>query len=141
VLVEVGSRCHGAEGSWIPISDSVLRLNQVEATVATYTSTEAFYALPNEPTVRYCDGRLLFLICRTSGTLAEVNINLVEEIRQMKSFVSMEIFLKPGCDVKPTINCFTFGGVVVLINPDEEQLVADYQRIHEMEECNLFVCE
>ena len=72
--------------------------------------------------MRYCDGRLLFLICRTSGTLAEVNINLVEEIRQIKSFMRMEIFLKSGRDVKPTINCFTFGGAVILINTDENNL-------------------
>ena len=41
MLVGVGSRCHGAGGSWIPISDFVLRLNQVEAIV----KQEAFYIL------------------------------------------------------------------------------------------------
>ena len=59
----------------------------------------------------------------------------------MPSFVRMELFLKPGEPVVPTINCFTFGGVVVLINDDQEQLAADYRRIHEMEECGLFEVE
>jgi biotin carboxylase len=39
-LVEVGSRCHGAEGMWMGIADEVFGYNQVEATVDAYTNTE-----------------------------------------------------------------------------------------------------
>jgi len=30
-LVEVGSRCHGAEGTWVPLVMECLGYNQVEA--------------------------------------------------------------------------------------------------------------
>jgi hypothetical protein len=53
----------------------------------------------------------------------------------------MELFLKPGTQIALTTNCFTLGGVVILINPDIEELTMDYTRIHDMENENLFVCE
>lgn len=48
VLVEVGARCHGAEGAWQPIADYVYGYNQVQATVAAYLDADQFEALPNE---------------------------------------------------------------------------------------------
>jgi len=36
VLVEVGSRCHGAEGMWMPIADEVYGYNQVDVTLDTF---------------------------------------------------------------------------------------------------------
>ena len=80
------------------------------------------------------------LVVRTQGTLLEINHELIEEIRCMKSFSRMELFVKPGSCVIPTVNCFTLGGVVILINPDTVQLCRDYDRIHEMESENLFIC-
>ena len=65
---------------------------------------------------------------------------MVMEIRNMSSFVDMEIFFKIGRHVSKTIDCFTFGGIVKLTNPDLKQLVADYDRIREMEKSGLFVC-
>ena len=36
VLVEVGARCHGAEGLWVPVEDLVYRYSQVDLTCASY---------------------------------------------------------------------------------------------------------
>ena len=55
VLVEVGSRCHGIEGAWMPVADHVLHYNQVGASVASYFSDDTFAKIPD--LVRY-----LFLI-------------------------------------------------------------------------------
>ncbi|CAE7806982.1 unnamed protein product [Symbiodinium microadriaticum] len=141
ILVEVGSRCHGSEGLWIPVADAVMHCNQVAASAAAYLSREAFLEVPSLPVERFADGRLLFLVSRVQGILKAVDAVLVEEIRQMASFVRMELFVKPGARIVPTINCFTFGGVVVLINEHSPQLEKDYQRIHEMEESGLFEVE
>jgi hypothetical protein len=46
ILVEVGSRCHGSEGAWMPVADGVLQYNQVGATVSSYFSDEAFALIP-----------------------------------------------------------------------------------------------
>jgi hypothetical protein len=48
----------------------------------------------------------------------------------MKSLVSMQLFVKPGDKVKATVDCFSFGGVVVLVNADTPQLLEDYARLH-----------
>ena len=42
VLVEVGSRCHGAEGFGMPVADSVYGYNQVDCAVDCYISPANF---------------------------------------------------------------------------------------------------
>lgn len=59
----------------------------------------------------------------------------------MRSFIRMEIFLKPGEIVRKTVDCFTLAGVIMLSHRYESQVEADYLRIREMEDSNLFVCE
>lgn len=59
----------------------------------------------------------------------------------MRSFIRMEIFLKPGEIVRKTIDCFTLAGVIMLSHRYESQVDADYLRIRDMENSNLFVCE
>ena len=81
---------------------------------------------------------MLFIICGQRGILQEISADLIEELRQLKSFVRMEIFNKLGTFIVPTINCFTYGGLVVMVNDNTAQLEADYNRIHEMDE-NIFM--
>lgn len=45
-LVEVGSRCHGGEGTYVPIVNRCIGYNQVECTLDSYFDEEAFNALP-----------------------------------------------------------------------------------------------
>ena len=49
VLVEVGSRCHGAEGFWMPVSDSVYGYNHVECAIDSAESAAAFSKVPENP--------------------------------------------------------------------------------------------
>lgn len=76
-----------------------------------------------------------------SGFLREINADFIEEIRRMRSFIRMEIFLKPGENVKKTIDCFTLAGVIMLSHRYESQVENDYLRIREMEDLDLFRCE
>ena len=48
VLVEVGARCHGAEGVWQQISDAVYGYNQVQCSIDAYLDEKAFNSLPFE---------------------------------------------------------------------------------------------
>jgi hypothetical protein len=75
---------------------------------------------------------MVFLQCNKTGILKSINPDILQEIRAMKSFIRMELFLKPGQAMTPTINCFTFGGIVVLVHPDPQQVLADYEKIHEL---------
>ena len=74
-----------------------------------------------------------------SGVLKNVNEKYLEEIRGFKSFVAMEIFLKPGQKVSPTVDCFTFVGNMRLTHNDEAVVTADYERVREIESSDDFL--
>lgn len=46
VLIEVGARCHGGEGAWVPIANKCFGYNQVDAAIDSYLDPEAFDRLP-----------------------------------------------------------------------------------------------
>lgn len=46
VLIEVGARCHGGEGAWVPIANKCVGYNQVDAAIDSYLDPEAFAKLP-----------------------------------------------------------------------------------------------
>jgi len=48
VLVEVGARCHGAEGIWQQIADVVYGYNQVQCSIDAYLDEKAFDSLSVE---------------------------------------------------------------------------------------------
>ena len=162
-LVEVGSRCHGAEGMWMGIADEVFGYNQVEATVDAYTNTEGegrneargggvygllyrltFSAAPSTtgflddskypvtPATRKAYGCAKYMISFLDGTFKGFNSAALEEIKGMASFRSLELFLKPGSEIKPTIDCFTWAGCVLMANESKDTLDADYNRIEEL---------
>lgn len=57
-LVEIGSRCHGGEGTYLPIVNRCIGYNQVECTLDSYFDPEAFAALPERVSVA-----LSFFVC------------------------------------------------------------------------------
>jgi hypothetical protein len=59
----------------------------------------------------------------------------------MRSFIRMEIFLKPGDRIRKTIDCFTLAGVIMMSHRFEGQVEGDYSRIRSIEDEGLFVCE
>lgn len=46
-LVEIGARCHGGEGSYLPIVNRCLGYNHVDAALDSYFDADAFEALPD----------------------------------------------------------------------------------------------
>ena len=133
VLVEVGARCHGAEGSWVDVTNSVYGYNQAECAIDCYLDVDAFDIMPAVPSQRYGYGRVLFIVVNSCGTLGSIDPKLTEEIMAMSSIVHLEYFLKVGQTFIKTIDCFSFGGLVKLVNRDLKQLTADYDRIRDME--------
>jgi len=83
---------------------------------------------------RHSDGRLVFLILYKDGLVEDFDHALLTEIQNMASFVSLEMFAAKGARVRKTIDCFTFGGVVRLVNPDTAVLVRDYERLRGIEQ-------
>jgi len=67
-LVEVGSRCHGGEGTWLPVVQECIGYSQLDATLNCYLRPDRFDALPFTPNLLK-QGVEAFLVSRTSGVL------------------------------------------------------------------------
>ena len=75
----------------------------------------------------------MFLILYKDGKVDDFDTELLAEIENMESFVSIELFIRKGAQVRKTIDCFTFGGVIRLISESHQAVQRDYERIREIE--------
>eukprot|EP00457_Paulinella_chromatophora_P002954 gb/GEZN01002959.1/.p1 GENE.gb/GEZN01002959.1/~~gb/GEZN01002959.1/.p1 ORF type:complete len:566 (+),score=80.81 gb/GEZN01002959.1/:27-1700(+) len=131
-LVEVGSRPHGGEGSWVPLVTKCLGRNQVTATLDAYLDAKAFEALPPVPILDQFHGAEVMLVSRQEGILK--GYPRLEEVKKCESFFSIDILTKPGDKIVKTIDCITRPGSIRLCHPDKYQVEADFMRIRDMEE-------
>jgi hypothetical protein len=134
-LVEVGTRCHGGEGTWLPVVEECIGYSQLDATLNCYLRPDRFEALPFFPTP-VKQGCEAFLVSYANGTLRD--IPGLDEIRDFKSFRRMELMTQPGAIISPTIDCFTRPGSVQMVSQTIEGLDQDYTRIRELELKGLF---
>ena len=141
-LVEVGSRCHGGEGTWLPVAKECIGYTQVEATLNAYLRPNLFDELPNFPSLKK-KGAEVFLVALNNvvgkdGSIVK-SIPGVDEIAEFASFRRMELLTQPGKLLLPTKDCFTRPGSVQLVNEIPMTLQSDYERIRELEEYGLFL--
>ena len=66
-LVEVGSRCHGGEGSWCPIADECIGYTQIGASLDAYLRPAVFDEVPLVPAPLTKFGREVFLVAHAAG--------------------------------------------------------------------------
>jgi len=139
VEVEVGARCHGAEGAWCDLENAVYGLNQADLALDAYLGDEeAFNRIPDLCIHQGKYGVLVILVSFVEGELVEINDAYIQEIRNMSSFRGMELFVNKGEVIHKTIDCFTFAGNVKLISDDMDTIRSHYERIREMELNGLF---
>ena len=134
-LVEVGSRCHGGEGTWLPVVNECIGYSQVDATLNLYIRPDRFDALPHIPSLSK-QGTEAFLVSYQTGSLVE--IPGIDTIRSLPSFRRMEMLTQPGAYITPTIDCFTRPGSAQLVNTDANDLRKDYEAIRSLEYEGLF---
>jgi hypothetical protein len=139
VLVEVGARCHGAEGLWCPVANAVYGYNQVQCTAMAYMDEKKYAALPSEVSVRNAYGRIAFLVNYTGGVIKDFNRRAFEDIEAMDSFIALELFVNKGDEIRPTKDCLSWVGVVKLSHTNLTKLVFDYEQIRVLEAEGLFV--
>ncbi|KAJ1463261.1 ATP-grasp domain-containing protein [Pelagophyceae sp. CCMP2097] len=134
-LVEVGARCHGAEGFWMSIADACTGgHNQATACLASYLPrAEAFENLPQLPPQKLLkSGRIKYLLVHHAGTLVEISAAGLAIITSLASYTGHEIFVHVGDRVIPTVDCFSWGGIVKLVHAEESVVAADYAVIEKM---------
>lgn len=139
VLIEVGARCHGGEGAWVPIANKCVGCNQVDSSIDSLLDAEAFHRLPQRPASLREYGCEAMLVSYKDGVLKSTPG--IQEIEQMPSFLKKEIFVGPGDLVRQTIDMFTTPGSIMLTHPDRSVLEANLARIRELEVSGLFELE
>ena len=140
-LVEVGSRCHGGEGSWLPIVRECIGYTQLEVTLMCYLRPDSFENIPPYPTLKKF-GVEAFLVTldsvvNSSGRTLK-DIPGLAEITSMDSFRRVEMLTQPGNALVPTIDCFTRPGSVQMVNEKKGSLTRDYEMIRQLENRGMF---
>lgn len=135
-LVEIGSRCHGGEGTYVPIVNRCVGYNQVECTLDSYFDEQAFDALPERPTSLKAYGCEAMLVSYQYGILEDYPG--MKEIEAMPSFVSQSLHVHAHDELQVTIDMFTTPGSVLMVNEDPDELKRDYDRVRELEREGLY---
>jgi len=135
-LVEVGSRVHGGEGSWVPLALECVGYTAVGATLDVYLRPEKWGELPDRPLTLLKHGREVDIVNRHSGVLRGFPGEAV--IRAMPSFRNINWDYKPGDFLPLTKDVFTRPGSVILVNEDEAAVDRDFEEVHRMEHMGLF---
>ncbi|KAL4133781.1 hypothetical protein PRIC2_004098 [Phytophthora ramorum] len=136
VLIEVGSRCHGGEGAWVPIANICVGYNQVTAAVDSILEGEAFASLAERPRKLQAYGCEAMLVSYKNGVLKSTPG--IAEIEKMPAFLKKEIFVAPGDNMRQTVDMFTTPGSIMLTHKDRDVLESSLARIRELEVEGLF---
>lgn len=134
-LVEVGSRCHGGEGQWLPVAQECIGFTQVSITIDVYTNGPIFDTLGCHEYHLMKAGRNCDLVSRHSGVVRDFPGEA--KVRALPSFRSMKWECKKGQFIPKTIDCFTRPGCVQLVAPTEAQADEDMERLHDLEDLYL----
>ena len=130
-LVEVGSRCQGGEGTWLPVAKECIGYQQVEMTLDAYLGGRGiFNDVPKDFYPMYKFGRDVDMVNYRGGIVRSLAGE--KKIRALESFRSISWEVKPGNYAPMTIDCFTRPGCVQLVHSSEEQAEADMLVLHDM---------
>ena len=102
-LVEIGARCHGCEGTFMPLSDRCWGYNQVGAVVDATVSQEAFDALPDVCGDEMEWGFKVDFVSNAAGVLD--HLDHLDDMQKLPSFVQFDLLPKPGDTISVTIDC------------------------------------
>ena len=135
-LVEIGARCHGCEGTFMPLSDRCWGYNQVGATVDATVSEDDFNQLPDVCGDEMEFGFKVDFVSNVAGVLER--IDYLDQMSKLPSFVQFDVLPKPGDTISVTIDCFTAVGSVTLAHKERSVVEADHAKIREWEK-SMFV--
>jgi len=131
-LVEVGARPHGGEGTFTELSTPCISYNQLSVTLDALEDNGKFELLPERPKKLKAHAREATLVSREEGVL--LAYPMLEEVRALQSYKSMEIKVLPGEEISLTIDFLSTPGSVMLVHADLDVVIRDYDQIHKWEE-------
>jgi hypothetical protein len=134
-LVEVGSRCQGGEGTWLPSAMECIGFTQVTVTLDVYLDGKLFDTLDSKNYVLMKAAREVDMLSEQCGVVRSTPGDGF--IKKLPSFRSLSWEIKPGDWIPKTIDCFTRPGCVQLVHESEEQADKDFEAIHSLDKIGL----
>ncbi len=135
-LVEVGARCQGGEGTWLPVAKECVGYTQVELCLDAYLGGHGIFqdvSSSSFPMMKY--GRDVDMVNRHGGIIRALKGE--KKIKALESFRFLSWEVKVGDYAPATIDCFTRPGCAQFVNENEEQVDADMEALHDMEDYDL----
>lgn len=130
-LVEVGSRPHGGEGTFVELVEPIVGYSQVSVMLDAFDKPYRFHRLPKRPAAFSGLAMEVDFVSREEGTLA--CYLLLPEVKRLPSFKSMEIKVPVGGRLERTIDFLTTPGCVMLVHQDRKVVEADNEWINRMQ--------
>lgn len=124
-LIEINCRWHSA--NFYEICRRCCGYDAISATLDAYFDPSSFVKIPDKPPTTLIEkGKIVHLISSKEGNL--VDVNFIEEIREMKTVIHAEVFNEIGEHVEKTVDIRTDSGYVLLCG-SEQSVAEDYNRI------------
>lgn len=131
VLVELGARLHGGDGSFLPIPRICLGYTQVSATVAALLRPDDFLQLPDRPVLGDSTGAEVFLIVRQAGIVRDLPL-LPKLRRELQSLVQENFTVTPGSRVSVTVDAMTVPGGIAIVTESPETLEREISKARQI---------
>ena len=130
-LVEVGSRPHGGEGTFVNLVEKPIGYSQLSVMIDAHENRHKFFNLPVRPPRLKAYAVETCLVANHEGTLHA--IKGLEEVEKLQSFQEIEWKVKVGEHIPLTIDFLTSPAAIMLMHESKEVVERDFERIHEME--------
>jgi L-amino acid ligase len=134
-LVDLRSCIHGGNGTFMSIVNECIGYSQLEVLMNCYVRPDAFDSIPSIPKLLK-HGIEIFLVNYKSGVVKD--IDGLDEIVNMNSFLRSDFHTQPGNYLLPTIDSYTCPGSVQLVSEGIEIIDNDVERIRQLELQGLF---
>lgn len=134
-LVDVVTRCHGGQGTWMSVARECIGYTHIDATLNCYIRPDRFDELPFEPVLSQ-QGCEVFLACKKAGTIKA--IPGLDIVRDLTSFLRVEMLTQPGASVVPTVDQYTSPGSVQLVGATIKELQEDLKIVRSLENEGMF---
>jgi len=135
-LIEVGSRPHGGEGTYVEINEKVLGFSQISAMLDSFDKPYRWRRLPKRPH-RFAGGVMEYhMISSQEGILA--GLPRLDEVTQMRSFDLIEQKVEIGGQLEKTTDFLTTPGAIMLAHDDGRVVEEDCAAIRRMEDDGTF---
>lgn len=129
VLIEVAARLHGQKLQLS--SELVTGISQATLALDAYLAPERFRERAATPYELHRELQRIELVCPRTGTLR--GYGRLDDVRALRSFHKIELFIAPGSPIAKTTDLMTVPGFIDLIHVDPAVVEADHAQIRAWE--------